>query len=741
MRLSLQRKAHCISHIQIHLNIGVGLKLNFSLKIAITIQALAVLTILLDIPVARQIIGFVYVSFLPGFLILKLLKLNLKSIFEELPLSVGLSIAFSMFLGLVVNAVYPLFGVSAPLSVLPLLVTISAVLVALTVVGRNQVSSVQSYSLPSLKQIGPFAILPIVPLLSIFGALYHSSFALVLMAAVIAALVTVTIFFRKQLPTAFFPISIAVIALSLVFQSEFISQHIIGWDTFGEFYVFNSANTQSFWNAQLSLSQAELNDYNSMLSVTILPTIYSKLMNLQGEWVFKILYPLLFALVPLTMYQMYKQNFGKATAFLATFYFVLFPFFYITVRKQIIGELFLVLLLLIMLTSSISVKKKEPLIAIFGIALVVSHYSTFYVFIFFALFAWAAILIMEKLSIIKQQPLEVKKVLTPRVLLLIAGFAVFWYAFVSTSLAQSFIDFTGRLATSFMPGFSDIASRGHTVSSFVSPNFNSMTLTYMADYFISKILYPLIPLGLIVLVKNRKKVNIQAEYLPMAAVALLSLILTFALPSLADALVEGRWFNLLQIFIAPLCFYGGISALTWISKHLKALKQTRSFAIGILCVLLVTIFLFKVGFVYEVTGDTSRGASASFSFTQMKTSNNPQVLQTLYGSYVPDVDIYSAKWLSFTVPENATLYADADAHQHVLRGYASIVVDGNNILYDNITIAPNAYVYLRTFNTQGYFIDPSGAIANITQISAQLEGANKIYSSGSSEIYLSNVDE
>ena len=128
------------------------------------------------------------------------------------------------------------------------------------------------------------------------------------------------------------------------------------------------------------------------------PMIYSKLMNIQGEWIFKIIYFLFYALVPLTMYEMYKHNFGKATAFLAAFYFITFPRFFGEERRQIIGELFLVLILFTILSSSINFKKKEPLIAIFGISLIVSHYSTFYIFMFCALFAWVAILLLEKLS-------------------------------------------------------------------------------------------------------------------------------------------------------------------------------------------------------------------------------------------------------------------------------------------------------------------------------------------------------
>jgi uncharacterized membrane protein len=715
--------------------------LNFSLKLVVAIQIAAVLTVLLDIPVARQIVGFIYISFLPGFLILKILKLGFKSPFEELPFAVGLSIAFSMFTGLAANELYPFLGVSEPLSILPLLVTMSAILTVLTlVVGRNQVSnqvsSFNSYYLPSRKQMVPFTLLAVVPFLSIFGALYHSSFALLLMAGTIALLVVVALFFRKSLPSTFFPIVIVIIAVSLVFQRELISQNLLGYDTFGEFYVFSATNTNSFWNASLLLTQPELRDYNSMLSVTILPTMYSKLMNISGELIFKILYFLLYAFVPLSMYYMYKQNFGKATGFLAAFYFVLFPRFYGEERRQIVGELFLVLMLFTILSSNISLKKKELLIVVFGIALAVSHYSTFDVFAFCTLFAWIAILVWEKLPIIKH-PLKINKVLSARIVLVVVAFGIIWFTFASTSLDQTFISFVTRLVNSFQSGFSNVGSRGNTVSDFVSSGLNTMSLTYKADYYINKIPYLLLGIGILAFIVNRKKLNVKTEYFPMAIAALLILILTFVLPSLADSFVEERFFHLALIFLAPIGFYGGIIVLPWVSKRFIHPKKMRSLVICFLCVLFVVIFLFKVGFVNEVVGDLGPGASPAFSFLPMITSDNPKVLAAFYSEYVPDCDVCSASWLYVNMPANASLYGDADARQHVLRAYALTVVKDDNLFSNNTKIASKSYIYLRYLNLRGIYVNPAGDVFNMTSISNQLKGADKLYTNGESEIWFS----
>jgi len=49
-----------------------------SVKIFLLNQIITIFVITLDIPIARQILGFIYIIILPGFLILKLLKIKIN---------------------------------------------------------------------------------------------------------------------------------------------------------------------------------------------------------------------------------------------------------------------------------------------------------------------------------------------------------------------------------------------------------------------------------------------------------------------------------------------------------------------------------------------------------------------------------------------------------------------------------------------------------------------------------------
>ena len=57
----------------------------------------------LQIPILRQLIGFIYLTFVPGIIILRILKLHKLGNIETLLYTVGLSIATLMFTGLLMN--------------------------------------------------------------------------------------------------------------------------------------------------------------------------------------------------------------------------------------------------------------------------------------------------------------------------------------------------------------------------------------------------------------------------------------------------------------------------------------------------------------------------------------------------------------------------------------------------------------------------------------------------------------
>lgn len=93
------------------------------------------LVILLNVPFLRQILGFFFLTLLPGLLILKILKLSKLGSTEKFVLSVGLSVAFLMLFGLLLNNLLLSLGYETPLSMIPLLISFNIAFIIFGIIG------------------------------------------------------------------------------------------------------------------------------------------------------------------------------------------------------------------------------------------------------------------------------------------------------------------------------------------------------------------------------------------------------------------------------------------------------------------------------------------------------------------------------------------------------------------------------------------------------------------------------
>ena len=77
------------------------------------------------IPVVQQITGFLFLTFVPGVLLLRILRVHGINIFESAAYSVGLSLTLIMFSGAIINFLLPPFGIRNPISPYPILITLT----------------------------------------------------------------------------------------------------------------------------------------------------------------------------------------------------------------------------------------------------------------------------------------------------------------------------------------------------------------------------------------------------------------------------------------------------------------------------------------------------------------------------------------------------------------------------------------------------------------------------------------
>jgi uncharacterized membrane protein len=677
-------------------------------------------TIFFNVPVARQIIGFVYFTFVPGFVFVKLLRLDKRvGLVISLLFSVGFSLAFLMFSGLLINESFFLLNIPRPLSLMPLLIILSG----LTLLGGVIVflrgehvtaSESETFSMPAPSVLLFLAL----PVLSIVGATIVNSYAnnLVLLFTIIliALLFSVGVLSKRFLPPKFYPVAILMSAIAILFQSSLISAYLVtfGSDIGGEFLAFSITKTNAYWSPTNPFpGYVIFGRFNSMLSITILPTTYSTLLNLDPTWMFKLLTPFLFSLVPLTLYYVWKQQIGAKYAFISTFLLMAQSTFYtemLALNRQMIAELFFALLLLILFNNKLKHFDKVICFMVFGAALIVSHYSLAEIFLLFAFVSMIASIFLKS---------SIRKVTAGLVVLFsVAMFA--WYIYTSSgSTFNSFILFGTYVRDQFSSFFS-LSSRGSTVLAGLglasAPsiwNTISRAIAYVTE--------ALLAVGFLGLALQKlKKHQFGDQYFVFILTAVAFLVSLVVVPGLANTLNMTRFYHILLFLLAPLCVLGGATLIKIVSK------RERIFWVSILLLLvLVPYFLFQTGFVYEIT------KNESYSFL---TKNRMSPFYLYYDmGYTDAHSVFGAQWLARNINSNQPIYADVPSQNDFIYG----LTYNYTVLSNVTTIGTGGVIYLNTLNVEYGIIVGSTLTWNSTDLSSVFNSSNLVYDNGNSLVY------
>jgi len=695
---------------------------NFLLTMVL-LSVILYVVVFFDVPIARQAIGFLYLTFLPGFALWRLLKFEKTSLSLMVLFSVGFSLAILMIGGLLTNEFCSAIGISKPLSDTPLILMFSGITLLFSFLSSFASKDSQVQVVASLKLIAhsPLALLFLVlPLLSILGTMwvnvYESNLILLIMIVIVALLFTIGALFKKLLPPELYPFAVLTIAISLLFHSSLISSYVQSQrsDIALEYFVFKVTEENARWNF-IYYGDALYGRFNSMLSITILPTIYSNLLNIDATWILKILYPLLFAFVPLGLFQFWLPRVGKKGAFVSIFLFMAQETFYteaVSLARQMIAELFFVLLLIIVLDKKMKTPNKWISFAILSIALVISHYSLSIVFLFF-IFLVSAILFVTKRTI--------QKITVPMIIFfLVVMFS--WYIYTSNSSAFNSILSFGNNVLAQLNQFFDPSARGSTVlrglGMEAAPsiwNGVSRAIAYLTQF--------LIVVGFIGLLGRKIEADVDQEFFMFSLVAMALLAMLILIPGLANTLSMTRFYHVLLFFLAPLCFFGAESLVKFVFRRKTELKVSI-----LLLTLVIPYFLFQISFVYEVTG--------SESWLSVPLSKQRMGELRLYGYYlyIDEQNVFGAQWLHKNIEVKYTqLYADMISHYAVLS--YGMTYSGYVEMFSNVTpVTANGVIYLNRLNINDGTIIGERQSWNYSELSI-LEDTNKIYSNGRSEIY------
>jgi len=226
----------------------------------------------------------------------------------------------------------------------------------------------------------------------------------------------------------------------------------------------------------------------------------------------------------------------------------------------------------------------------------------------------------------------------------------------------------------------------------------------------------------------------------MAIFAGFLLSVCLVIPNVAPTLNFMRFYRYSMILLAPLFILGGAYFLGRLKRIRRISSVESKFSLGdtrllVLTIVLVVFFLFRSGFVNNITGDTPY--SYSLDFDRMKASIFFTTGNSLYFVYVPEQDFFGARWLVLQIRNNSLIYVDYGMGITTLNYARAHAANRQNIEYimNGTQSKPESYIYLRSFNVLGGLVAFYSGYSNLSDLYPSPSQNCRIYSNGASDIY------
>ena len=698
-------------------------------------------TINIHIPLLRPLICFIYLTFVPGILILRILKQHELGNIETTLYSVGLSLGTLMFIGLFLNTLKYLFGINKPLSSFHLLISISALIVFFSILSYL---TDKNYSHPNFIKLennheNLFLFLIFLPILSILGSQlvnYYNNNIVLLILIPILSLTPILVCFNK-IPEKFYQLTIFIVGLSLIYHTALISQYIWGLDVHTEYYLANLVIKNSYWNIKIT------DNVNSMLAVVMLGPIYVKLLGIDLTMVIKVIFTFLFSLLPLGLYSLYKKQFVESVyseklvnkiVFLACFFFVSFEFFYFnapTGWRQEIAEIFLVLTLMVMFDKKLTPSSRSILIIIFILSLGVSHYGTSYLWMFVLL---ASFLIVKIKEHFKDTP---EKLLNSTYILLFVVFTISWYIYSSSSSPfDSIVHIGNQIGGSLF----DLLNPDSSAALNIIVN-NQYSFMSTLEKYIQLIAQAFIGVGVLWILVTRNRIKLNSVYLVLVLLNFVLLVLGVSVPYFSNQLSPWRLYQITMIILAPI----GILGAFQIFKFLTSFKGSNSMSsIKLISIFFTVFLLFNTCWIYGLANEYPQSTRAVSLYQNDINNGTNYAKNNFYSSFYTDGDIYGVEWLSKNRNSNYLIYADYERKLTILQSYGMIKdsskIDFRKSTLTNKTQIKEGYLFLGYPNTKFGLIYRNSnnfktSYWDISTISSTITKLNEVYDSGTSKIY------
>lgn len=300
----------------------------------------------------------------------------------RLVLAVGGAVLTDILLALAVNTVLPLHRLSLAVAS-ALFIGVFAV-IAPPRTGMPRIA--RAPGLTAVLSLGGIAVV-----LAVAGPVRlnngRGATVAVLALLVTCALIVVLTAGRRRHAPAVTATGIFLVAVALLLLTSLRGWDIAGHDLRREYAVFLRTDLAGRW------SIADFRDpYNACLSITLLPASITRLTGIPAVAVFKVIFPVLFAVAPVALYRAVRNGAPQLVAILSAVYFVAFPTFFTDMpflARQEIAFLLLGCAVLVLTDAARPLPARRLVATALLTGVVLAHYSTTYVLLAVLLIGYA----------------------------------------------------------------------------------------------------------------------------------------------------------------------------------------------------------------------------------------------------------------------------------------------------------------------------------------------------------------
>ncbi|MFC6825109.1 DUF2206 domain-containing protein [Halopelagius fulvigenes] len=320
----------------------------------------------------RILVGGVLL-FVPGALLASLLDVGTDTGGRFALYSSGLGLALLATLTLLANAGLGVLGVENPLSFWPLAVLLTATTLALFALTTVTDGGFPDVKVDLVGSAPVLLLLFVLPTLSALGAAIMrstgSNVGMYLFVVVVAAVVLLSA--TRVVRPNHYPVLVFFVAFSALLQVNLLTNHVVGNDIQSLYFSAGRIVEMGEWPIGRGGSAYALP------VVTAVPGMVTIVTGMELWTTFTVVYVLLFSLVPVGIFYLGRRVFGARVGLFGALFFA---FYHISLTytpgKQLLAELFVVLLLGLYLFEGVHDSRRKAAALLLVLGLIFSHYAT-----------------------------------------------------------------------------------------------------------------------------------------------------------------------------------------------------------------------------------------------------------------------------------------------------------------------------------------------------------------------------